>query len=93
MEKDMTPNLEIAMRNPAKAFATPSDVIHHADLSQSQKIDLLKQWEYDLREQSVATEENMDGKQTVELGAILQALESLKANRPASDSASKHGGG
>ena len=48
-----------AMRDPRFCFNEPSDVLADNTLSKEQKISVLKQWEYDARELSVAEEENM----------------------------------
>lgn len=43
------------------AYPTPRDVVAAKDLSRDQKIKTLKDWEYDLRQMMVASEENMPG--------------------------------
>ena len=45
----------------SREFDRPRDIIDTADLSHEQKIKLLKEWEFDLRELQVASEENMTG--------------------------------
>ena len=45
--------------NVAGVFQTPGDIAGHPGLEKPQKIALLKQWEEDLRELLVASEENM----------------------------------
>ena len=42
-----------------RAFDRPRDIFSAHDLSPQQKIELLKEWEFDLRELQVASEENM----------------------------------
>jgi len=48
-----------AVTDVAKVYAHPSDIITADDLSHQQKVKLLRQWEFDLRENMVASEENM----------------------------------
>lgn len=48
-----------ALTDVGKAYAQPSDIIAADDLSHQQKVKLLRQWEFDLRENLVASEENM----------------------------------
>lgn len=45
----------------SRAFDRPRDILDSHDLSIEQKIKLLKEWEFDLRELQVASEENMTG--------------------------------
>ena len=68
-----------------------------ADLTEQQKIDLLKQWETDLRLLMVASEENMTGNapgRTSELlRQVLGGLEKLGASESQSRSAPNKAGG
>jgi hypothetical protein len=50
---------ENAVTDVAKVYAHPNDIIAADDLSHQQKVKLLRQWEFDLRENLVASEENM----------------------------------
>jgi hypothetical protein len=43
----------------SREFDRPRDILDSIDLSAEQKIKLLKEWEFDLRELQVASEENM----------------------------------
>jgi hypothetical protein len=45
----------------SREFDRPRDILDSHDLSSEQKIKLLKEWEIDLRELQVASEENMTG--------------------------------
>jgi len=67
-----------ALGDVSKAFKSPHDIVTAADLNQQQKIELLKQWETDLRLLMVASEENMTGDapgRTAEMmSAVLQCL-------------------
>jgi hypothetical protein len=58
----MQPNrFSKAMGDVSRAFDHPRDILATHDLSPEQKIKLLKEWEIDLRELQVASEENMTG--------------------------------
>jgi hypothetical protein len=48
-----------ALTDVSKVYTTPSEIVAAEDLSQKQKVKLLRQWEFDLRENLVASEENM----------------------------------
>lgn len=52
-------DLEKAMNDPANVFATPEAVADHAGLSDAQKAEILRRWEYDAAEMAVAGEEGM----------------------------------
>lgn len=45
----------------SKHFETPEALIASKELTREQKLNLLRQWEYDLQLLQVATEENMTG--------------------------------
>lgn len=45
----------------SKHFATPEALLADEKLTRDQKLELLRQWEYDLHLLQVATEENMTG--------------------------------
>lgn len=73
-------NLEQAMLDPSSVFASPAAVCDASDLTRSQKIEILRRWEYDARELQVATEENMGGGGTeAKLDQVLAALHQLDA--------------
>lgn len=66
--------------NPQKFYQSPDHVLQDDNLSNEQKIDVLKQWSYDEREKSVAEEENMrplDKERISKLEEIQKALISL----------------
>lgn len=73
-------DIEIALINPANVFHTPQELLEVEDLSREQKIEILRRWEYDVRELQVAEEENMPGRSPVALDEILQALRELGAS-------------
>lgn len=45
-------------------FKTPAEIVRASDLSHSEKIKLLTQWDYDLQLMLTASEENMPGTDT-----------------------------
>ncbi|MGH7770118.1 MAG: hypothetical protein ACREQP_21925 [Candidatus Binatia bacterium] len=72
-------DFEKALLDPGAVFKTPAEVVQKPDLSDEQKIQILRRWEYDARELQVAEEESMTGPQTTSLEAVLAALRSLGA--------------
>lgn len=81
-----------AKLNPAAAFDRPADVLGESSLSREQKIEILRQWEYDAREMDVAEEENMQGGSRVELADVLNALDRIDPDREERTSPNKQGG-
>ena len=51
-------DIEAAINDPSSFFAKPSEVLT-ANISEQDKIKILQSWEYDLKNISVAEEENM----------------------------------
>ncbi len=49
------------MKNPENHYGTPEALLRATDISRAEKIDLLREWEYDQRELSVAQSEGMQG--------------------------------
>lgn len=70
-------DLEKARLDPASVFDTPEDVLKHDGLSKSEKVDILRRWEYDASEIAVAEEEGMQGEQPLILRRVILALEEL----------------
>lgn len=66
-----------ALLDPGSAFETPEQVLAHPDLSPQQKIEILRRWEYDAAESSVALEEGMPDGNGDLLQRILVALNQL----------------
>ena len=75
----MTSNDRIsrALLDPAAEYDAPNDVLTDPDLSETQKIEILRRWEYDASEISVAEEEGMALGKDVNIGQVLQALHQL----------------
>ncbi len=88
-------DIEKALFNPTSVFKSPEEVIYKKELSREQKIKILCQWEYDIREQQVAEEEGMMGHpQTDILDRVLGALNKLGAAVNCENSPpTKQGGG
>ncbi len=58
----------------SKIFREPADILRAGDLTNEQKIALLRQWDADLRLQMVASEENMTGTAPGRTAELLQAV-------------------
>jgi hypothetical protein len=58
---DGTVEYEKALVDPAKAFATPDDVVKAPGLNKDQKVEILRRWQYDASEEDVAADEGMSG--------------------------------
>ena len=63
-----------AKLNPSAVFNNPRDVVNCSEISNTDKIAILKQWQYDAIELSVAEEENMAGGESSLLSRISQAF-------------------
>jgi hypothetical protein len=74
-------DIEKALLNPAMVFKTPEEVVDSGDLSREQKIEILRRWEYDVRELQVADEESMTAPkpEAVTLDIVLKALHAVGA--------------
>ncbi|MGM0450348.1 MAG: hypothetical protein ACQERE_05950 [Pseudomonadota bacterium] len=70
-------DLEKALVDPASEFGTPEDVVTAEGLSTDDRIRILRRWEYDARELTVADDENMPGDSTLLLDQVLAALHRL----------------
>jgi len=63
--------------DPSDYFASPANVLEDKELTQEEKVEILRRWEYDACEESVAAEEGMRDTDGELLQQILRALESL----------------
>lgn len=70
-------DLDRALLDPTSVFASPEALAGHEDLTVEQKVEILRRWEYDASETSVATEEGMPGGDGDLLRRILLALSRL----------------
>ena len=87
-------DLERALIDPQSIFEVPNNVVINDDISTEQKIEILRQWEYDARALEVAEEENMSGDSPDLLSAVLKALQALgvESGTDDHDAPTKHGG-
>jgi len=74
-------DVEKALLDPASIFKYPQQVIDANDLTRDQKIEVLRRWEYDVREIQVLDDESTTAKESpaVTLDLVLNALRSLGA--------------
>lgn len=74
-------------------LVSPRDLLARDDLSRDEKIEMLRQWELDLREEMVAEEENMPASapSATTLDEVLDALRALGAESQFHDVTTKHG--
>jgi hypothetical protein len=84
---------EKALLNPNSVFKTPEEILNRNDFSRQQKVEILRRWEYDVRQLQVAEEESMAGPQLVTLDSILNALRALGAPAETDRSAPTKQGG
>lgn len=66
-----------ALLDPPSVFDTPAAVLSDRSLTTPQKVEILRRWEYDACEVSVAEEEGMPAQNGETLKQILQALQEL----------------
>jgi uncharacterized membrane protein YukC len=78
----MNDNTKHAAGDVSEQYAHPEDILKDERLDRDRKIQLLKEWEQDLRQLMVASEENMSGNVTGQpaesLKAVHNALEALE---------------
>jgi len=79
VQSTATVDLEQALLDPASVFDGPESVLAHPGLSDRQRIQILRRWEYDAAEVSVAIEEGMPDGNADLLHRVLRALEQLGA--------------
>jgi hypothetical protein len=86
-----------ALGDVSRVFKTPQAILEASDLDRQQKIDLLRQWETDLRLLMVASEENMTGNvpgRTAELlREVLRGLDALGVGEDQAQPAPTKSGG
>jgi hypothetical protein len=88
-------DIKKALLNPSAEFKRPDEVVRSTELTRDQKIEVLKRWEYDLRELQVAEEESMTAPhpEAVTLDVVRAALRALgAAGDPEHSAPTKHGG-
>ncbi|RUO63515.1 hypothetical protein [Pseudidiomarina insulisalsae] len=69
--------LEDILKDPSAAYDKPQDVLDDDNLTHDEKCKVLEQWEYDIRELLVATEENMPGPEGYSLDEVQDVLRKL----------------
>lgn len=86
-------DIETARLNPLEYFERPADVLTAKGLKKNQRIDILRQWEYDARLLEVAAEENMDATDNAHdwLQEIHNALLTLESSSETNPAGSKSG--
>jgi hypothetical protein len=75
----MIEDVEQALLDPGSVFGSPEELLVAKGLSREQRIAVLRRWEYDASEVSVAVEEGMPGGNADLVHRILRALEQLGA--------------
>jgi hypothetical protein len=70
-------DLQRARRSPSTVFSSPREVLQNRDLSQEDKIEILKRWRYDALLLETAQSENLQSDQDTQLRGILNALQDL----------------
>ncbi len=63
--------------DPAAAYASPAEIVADQNLTKEDKIEILRRWEYDACEMSVAGDEGMAAVDGELLRQIISALTSL----------------
>ena len=86
-------DVEKALLDPGLVFKTPERFFANNELTRAQKIEILRRWEYDVRELQVADEEGMQGPEPVTLDAVLDTLRTLGAPEDTENSAPTKQGG
>lgn len=66
-----------ALVNPASVFDRPEDIVTSDAMTTEQKLEVLKRWEVDALNLSVATEENMAGGEPSRLEEVRSAIDVL----------------
>jgi len=76
-EKPASADMNLALLDPSSVFSTPEALLTLADLSNEQKIEILRRWAYDASEIGVAVEEGMPDGESDLLRRIMLALNQL----------------
>lgn len=66
-------DIKQAILSPSSVFKHPREVMKNNKISKSDKMKILKQWEYDTKELLTATEENMVG-DSEDVGELLSEI-------------------
>ncbi|MDX1500419.1 MAG: hypothetical protein R3176_11005 [Woeseiaceae bacterium] len=81
MQKELSAeDLQMALTDPASVFPAPQAVLDQVGLTDRQKIEILRRWEYDARELMVMEEEALPATgPSATLDLVLRALHELGA--------------
>lgn len=74
--------LKDILKDPSDAFHDPTEVLVQARLTRDEKVQILKQWRYDLFQMQVASDENLPGdnvKVATTIRKIDECLRQLRA--------------
>jgi hypothetical protein len=78
VSKEVKPvNMKTAILDPAAVFNEPEEIVEHPELSTDQKLQLLRQWERDALNLSVAEGEGMAGGEESRLRRVRHAIDAL----------------
>ena len=78
----MVIDMYLALLNPTRVFSEPQDVVSNKTLSDDQKIEILRRWEYDAHEMEVAEDEaGMAVRRPEMFDLVVKALHSLGFQR------------
>jgi hypothetical protein len=80
-------DLDLALLDPAAVFPDPESVVGHPDLTDDEKVRILRRWELDARELEVADDENMLGGEPDVLDRVAAALRQVAGEVPRTPSA------
>ena len=73
------PDFDRILLDPAAHYQRPADVVADDRFTTSDRIEILRRWEYDAADASVATEEGMPGGNGNLIAEIIKALQDLGA--------------
>jgi len=80
------PDIAELTANPATYFSSPMEIVETEKLQTGAKLIALKQWEFEVRQLDVASEENMNALSKTTLQDVHQAMRAL-GHDPESDPA------
>ena len=86
-------DFKAAILDPASAFASPEDILEIDSLTQDQKIEILRRWEYDAGQLSVAEEEGMMSDEPSLIQRVVLTLNTLVGNIDMEDTPPTKAGG
>jgi hypothetical protein len=73
----------------SERYAHPEEILQDQSLTKDQKVEMLEEWEQDLRQLMVASEENMAGTVTGQPAESLQAVSEALSKLGMSDDSTK----